>query len=441
MSPRPLLRAAALALLAGALAASCALRQPPPPLPGAADLEPDRLILLTHGYVSDTDTMTPLFDALMREGVPRGWLGGGEGRARYHLHAFDYSRFTAIGSDHNVPIEALTRAFSRFYHDLPESCAACRGRLERPVEVTLVGRSFGGMMLREFMLQEALEHDGTLRVHHHGPGRWEIKRMITLATPFFGSVRTRLTQGFLSLTINGLWRTVAFGFVNPSGGGVFGNVIDEQALALQIGSLYQWNQQMRWQELAERGLSQGYELPPWLTMVAVGHPDTAVQGDAVTRFASANMAPMQTHQRVETFAVDIKHMEFFRNEQRGRKQRELDRALRALTRFVEFGTLEGDESGWLERYPVPGQDQAILVPRPDDADHAERDAQRRRERLDALFSEDQGDVWLRFFDGRPDGEAELLPLSRSLSVFRAGLMPSRIWTELVPQTRDQDPPV
>ena len=36
-----------------------------------------------------------------------------------------------------------------------------------------------------------------------GPEGWSIDRVVTLATPWFGSLRTRLTRGFLSLTVNG----------------------------------------------------------------------------------------------------------------------------------------------------------------------------------------------------------------------------------------------
>ena len=119
--------------IAGLLAATvlaCVPRQPiVTPLPSAGATDPHRLILMTHGYVSESSAMQPLIDTLSKDGVPRAWLDSDAGRGqdsserqRYHVHAFDFGRFSRLGSDHNVSIEALARAFGQFYHQLPESC-------------------------------------------------------------------------------------------------------------------------------------------------------------------------------------------------------------------------------------------------------------------------------------------------------------------------------
>jgi len=410
------------------LALACAPHAPEvTPLPSAGATDPHRLILMTHGYVGETEAMRPLIDTLTRDGVPRAWLDGGEGQQRYHVHAFDFGRFSRLASDHNVSIEALARAFGQFYHQLPETCPVCRDREDERVEVALLGWSFGGLVMREFLLQEALDHSGEPRVSAHGPEDWEIDRVVTLATPWFGSLRTRLTRGFLSMTVNGGIRTLIYGFFNPRKGEVWGNVIDEQERALKFGSVFQWRQHQRWRELAWR-----QEVPPWLVVAAVGHNKTALQGDGVTRFASANVAPLLPDAPMETFLTDVKHMEMFREVPEGPKSRELAWTLRAVTSFIERGSLAADDSGWLDTVTVEaasGDTQTFYLQAPTDDPEQQADLATKKEKLTALYEVDQGDVWLRFFDGRRVPPA-LLPLNGMASLFRRSEEYSRAWTEL-----------
>lgn len=417
---------ALLTLLLAAL--GCARPEPPEPLPAARDLAPDRLVLMTHGYVSEGEAMRPLIDALSREGVPRAWTDGAtDGLTRYHTHAFDFSRFTRLGSDHNVAIEDLARNFGRFYHRLPETCPVCAEREDDDIDVTLLGFSFGGLVLREFLLQEALDHAEHPRdpAHQHGPPGWSMDRVVTLATPWFGSFRTRLTRGFLSIAVNGGVRTILYGFINPRRGEVFGNVIDEQERALKVGSAFQWRQHGRWRRHAARRAVEGEPVPPWLTVIGLGHEQPAFQGDGVTRFASANVAPLLPEARVESFLVDVKHMEMFREGLSDRKTRELRQTLRAVTGFIERGTLAGE--GWLEAVPWQGQEFYLQAPTGDalyDGDLAAK-----RQKLDALLATDQADVWLRFFELSGGGRV-LLPLKGLSSLFRKSLVYSRSWASL-----------
>lgn len=462
--PRRLL--AALGLLWLALLAACAGRHPPATLPGEADLEPDRLVILLHGYVSESGAITPLFDLLNRDGVPRAWLDPlAPGHARYHTHSFDFSRFTRVGSDHNVGIEDLAAAFGRFYHALPLSCPICHHRAHQSVKVTLIARSFGGILAREFLLRE--EERGHLPIEDV-PGEleshlpWRVNRVITLATPFYGSFSTLFARGFLSIVINGVVRTVIKGFVNPSTGGVFGNVIDAQARALRYGSIFLWRQHIRWRIVVDHLRESGEEIPRWLVMAAVGHHNPDRAGDSVTRIASANIAPNLPHAPVETFIADLKHSEFFRGDERGRRARELELASRALVRFMERGTLADDPSDAIapwgvvdaergaEVVPLNRQGQPVAARGPvrqtlylqprltgeSVSDEARKDLRHKEKRLKELFAADLGDVWLRFYDGLPGDEHEprVLRLRRSLSLFRSGLEYSRSWADLVSET-------
>jgi len=415
--------------LLAATVLACVPRQPVvAPLPSAGATDPHRLILMTHGYVSESAAMQPLIDTLSKDGVPREWLDdSGVGRERYHVHAFDFGRFSRLASDHNLSIEAVARAFGQFYHQLPESCPVCRERADERVDVALLGWSFGGLVLREFLIQEALDHSGQPRVGAHGPEDWAIDRVVTLATPWFGSLRTRLTRGFLSMTVNGGIRTLAFGFFNPRKGEVWGNIIDEQERALKFGSVYQWHQHQRWRELAWR-----QEVPPWLVVTALGHDKPALQGDGVTRFASANLAPLLPSAPMETFLTDVKHMEMFRDLPEGRQTRELDWTLRAVTSFIERGSLAADDGDWLDTVTVEavsGDTQTFYLQAPTDDPDEQGDLAAKKAKLAALYEVDQGDVWLRFFDGRRLPPA-VLPLDNMTSLFRRSEEYSRVWTEL-----------
>ncbi len=407
------------------LLAACARPAPPPPLPAARDLSPDRLVLMTHGYVSDGAAMRPLIDALSREGVPGGWADSGA-RTRYHTHAFDFSRFSRLGSDHNVGIEDIARNFAHFYHELPRTCPICAEREGREIDVALLGFSFGGLVLREFLLQEAADHAGHPREHEHGPPGWSVDRLVTLATPWFGSFRTRLTRGFLSLALNGGVRTVLFGFFSPRRGEVFGNVIDEQERALRVGSAFQWRQHGRWRRLAAQRARGGDPLPPQLAVIGLGHRKPALQGDGVTRFASANIAPLLPEAQVESFLVDVKHMEMFREGLSPRKTRELGQTLRAVVRFIERGSLAGE--GWLDAVDWRGQRFYLQAPTGEAA--PDGDLAAKRAKLDALLATDQADVWLRFFELREGGGRVLLPLRGLSSLFRKALVYSRSWAAL-----------
>lgn len=449
--------------LVGLLLAGCVGRAPLAPLPPAAELVPDRLVILLHGYTSDAEATLPLRELLYREGVPRGWVKPGlPGRMYYHTHAFDFGTFTRVGSDHNVAVEDLAEALSGFYHKLPESCPVCRERAERPVQVTLVARSLGGIIGREFLLREE-ERGELLQVEVPGEGSarspWRIRRVVTLGTPFYGSFKTLLSRGFLSLVINGMIRTVLLGFVKPEAGGTFGNVVDAQARALRYGSPFLFQQHMRWRALLERAAAAGRATPPWLVVASVGSPNPARNGDGVTRFASANVLPNLPNAPMEMFLTDVRHGDIFRAEggdDPRRQYREMIRTARAVVRFIEAGTLRDDPTGATTRWQIVGargarrleplrrdtseEGSVVYLQSPDDQGRQDalyhKDLRRKVGRVNEALAADLGDLWLRFYDGLPDGPTppEVLPLRRALSLFRSGVERSRSWVDLVAAT-------
>ena len=88
-----------------------------------------------------------------------------------HVHRFDYSRFSRVGYSHNVGVERLGRALGDAIVALRSECEVCASWSEAPVDVTLVGRSFGGLIVREALLQD-VEQDW---------GGWEVDRKLEVA--------------------------------------------------------------------------------------------------------------------------------------------------------------------------------------------------------------------------------------------------------------------
>ncbi len=449
-----------LTVLAVLLGAGCR-RDVVDQLPSESEMAPDRLMIFVHGYVAEADAMASFIHRFTRQGVPLAWLGGEEtkGGVRFHGHSFDFGAFSHAGSDHNISVESLARSFAEFYRELPETCPICRRRAHRPVEVTLVGHSFGGIVIREFLMEEA-EREGLFRRAQGESAegtRWHVGRIITTGTPYFGSVRTRLTYGFLSVLINGVIRTAVLGFVFPRAGSVYGGVTDAQARALSFGSPYLWQAHQRWLELLERMERAGYEVPRSLVCLSVGKNLAQVRGDGVTRFASANVAPLLARFGAETFVSSLPHQEMVRRPDRPWEAREQELLVRAIVRFQARGTLAGDQGGVLERYRIvalPEGDrlepaagsldagesgpvevrQEVYMQRVDPEDPGSvEDFQRKTRRFGRVLKADLGDVWLCFYDGLPSGDVRppILPIRTTLSLFQDRPIRSREQAELL----------
>ena len=390
--------------------------------------------------------MIPLIDTLTRTGLPRSFVKpGATGVTRYHGHSFDFGRFTRIGSDLNVPVEVLAEGFSRFYQQLPASCPICRERQGRPVEVTLIGRSFGGLISREFLLGQAQKEPvtaGPLAEVDLTP-RWTVTQVITLGSPYFGSIKTRFTTGFLSVVINGLVRTLVMGFTAPERGGSFGKVIDEQARAMRVGSPYLWNAHLRWAEWVHQQLASDRNVPQWLVIAGVGHHDVDLKGDGVTRFTSANLAPLLPNAPMETLVGDVLHRDLFREEERGSSGREMAVLSRAMGLFLARGTLKADPTSFIEprTLNLGTRTQTIYwqAPAPPGSPDA-RDRIRKDKDLRRLEEISRCDVWLRFYDNFPGRVSPpgILTLRAALSFFQGGVEPSRSWMDLLSDT-EEDP--
>ncbi len=439
-------------------------RQPALPLPAEADMAPDRLMIFVHGYVAEADAMSEFIHAFTRDGIPGEWIfaHGARRPVTYHAHSFDFGAFTHAGSDYNIPLPLLADTFSDFYHKLPETCPVCRRRASRPVQVTLVGHSFGGIIVREFLLREAERHGGLGHapgsLAAEGEGGWHIGRVITTGTPFFGSVRTRLTYGFLSVLVNGLIRTAVMGFVYPPGGSAYGGISDAQARTLSFGSPYLWESHDRWRDLGDRMRQEGRSLPPWLVCLSVGKGLAQVRGDGVTRFASGNIAPLFPHNSMETFISSVPHQQMVRMKDKPWKAREQQVLIHAIARFQEAGTLENDPARLLQPFRIvgaPGEDrfepdalpaadaaeppgfrQRVFMQRPNPDDPLDlENFERKTRRLNRVLRADQGDVWFCFHDGLPertDGTPpRVLPIRTTISLFQDRPLRSRDRAELV----------
>ncbi|MFW6368967.1 MAG: esterase/lipase family protein [Myxococcota bacterium] len=399
------------------LCAGCAGRQLAPTLPAESELEPDRLVIFVHGYMNDHESMASLVEVFTRQGVAR----EGQEPLRLHGHVFDYGRFTRAGAGHNQTMDDLVAAFSEFYHSLPDRCPICRRRATRPVEVTIVAHSLGGLLVREVLLEEVQRIDP-------GEHEWEVTRIVTMGTPFFGSSMTRLTQGFLSIVVNGLVRTVVMGFVSPARGGTFGNTLDPQARAVRQGSPYLWDAHARWIRHME---THGAEVPAWLHVVAIG--GAGGRGDGISRFTSTNIEPLLPEGTVETLLLNLRHGSLIRIKERGPKAREQAVMIRAIASFIENGTLSFDPS--FETRLVVGTEQSLFVQSITGGDETDgEDLRRKMARFDRGLDADSADVWMRFYEVGPDPlsgdgvRARLLRAPRSF--FRTGVERSPYWLDL-----------
>ena len=169
---RPLLASAlALALLPGGCAVQAPLSPAVAVLPAEAEMVPDRLVIVLHGYISSGEQISALVDGLARD--PQ--------QPAYHVHNFDFGTFSRVGHSHNAGVEDLADVLTQFYAALPAHCPVCAARADRPVEVTLVARSLGGLIAREALLRDLAAQRAP----------WRVQRVVTLSAPFSGSGMTR----------------------------------------------------------------------------------------------------------------------------------------------------------------------------------------------------------------------------------------------------------
>jgi len=384
--------------------------RPPPtaPLPRPQGPSPHKMAVLVHGYISEAGAFTELSEPLAR---------GGDHGEPLHVHRFDYSRFSRVGYSHNVGVERLGTALGEAVSALKSGCEVCASWSEDPVDVTLIGRSFGGLIVREALLQDVEQHWGG----------WEVDRVVTLGTPMYGSTLTRYSTGFLSVVINGGIRTVLFGFVNPERGGAFGHVIDAQVRAMRLGSPYQLDAHDRMLDW----LGGDYP-PPWLVVAAVGARDEVHKGDGVVRFSAANFSPVVPSMGAETLPVVVRHSRLYQSPPTRAETVELDRLRKAIRHFVDHGTVSNLDS--LAPFTVSG---GVAASHADEAEvWLPREAEERRSvqrRLNRLQQADQGDVWLRFYRGLPGltgTEPEPLPIAAGVSMLQARPEWSRRWVDL-----------
>ncbi len=382
----------------------------PPPARG-------QVAFLVHGYISDAEDFDPLGDALAH--------GGMHGEP-VHTHRFDFGRFSRVGYDHNLGVARLGDALGEAVSVARRDCPVCRAEADKPLSVTLIGRSFGGLVVREAWLQQVDQEWGP----------WSIDRIITLATPYHGSKMTRYSTGFLSVLINGGIRTVLYGFVNPERGGAFGQVYDDQIRAMRLGSPYQLDADDR----IHARLSE-QEAPPWLVLPSVGARDYVREGDGVVRFSSGNVAPTMPRLGVETVPLSVRHGRLFSGTPKGQEEEELARALVAIRYFMDHGTMRGapgfspylfDGSAF-----VPGEAPGTTVFLP-----TEREQHKRLvDRLEGLARADLGDVWLRFFSGTP-GDARPVGILPGLTLLQSSEEWSRQWVDVaLDQTSPSNNPV
>ena len=468
-------------LLVGVLVSHCGPRRVQPTLPAKSVLVPNKVLIFTHGYMSDTQAQAGLVRAFSQDGVPAPEGSDGIPR-RYHAHSFDYSAFTRAGSDHNTSQDALARAFADFFHELPDHCPICRSWRDTSVDAILIAHSFGGLIIREF-LQEDVERGhapfrSAAKADGH-PRHWRISRVITLGTPWYGSLKTHLTTGFQSIIVNGIIRTLLLGFVHPEAGGTFGRVIDAQLSALRVGSPYLWRSFEEWKTLLEHGDPDTHL--PWLVVAGVGGPEPEREGDGITRFSSANLAATLPEAHIETLIVDLPHALLVRLSRVRAIADEQRFMIAAMSTFIERGTLLDAPAArftpWkMVRFSPPrnqethedaSEEERQRPPRPSGGGKlhllplsAPDPASRKGDvppfflrgtnaadtnplqwgnafkHLGRILDADLGDVWLRFYAGFPRDNSltapRLIALSPALSFFRTGLEPSRERAELVP---------
>jgi hypothetical protein len=394
------------ALAALSLLAACA-RPAEPQVPPAP--ETHKVAFLVHGYISNGEEFAELARLLTE---------GGDHGAPLHVHRFDFGQFSRVGSDHNLGVERLGTALGEAVSKARRECPVCRSWAEEPVDVTLVGRSFGGLVVREALLQDAEAEWGS----------WEVDRVVTMASPMYGSTLTRYSTGFLSVIINGGIRTALFGFIQPERGGAFGRVIDAQVRAMRLGSPYQLEAHDRMQQWLD-----GDYPPPWLVIPALGAPDPVRKGDGVVRWSAANIAPVFPTMGIETLPVVARHGEMFSGPPKPRRVEELDRALVAVRHFIDHGTIRTLPGvaphiwshGRLQRASaVDPPVGAVWLPTGPDSSHAVN------HRYERVARADLGDVWLRVFAGTPGVDAQALTFSDGLSPLQSSTEWSRSWSDL-----------
>jgi hypothetical protein len=355
--------------------------------------------VLLHGYISSADQFTKLQKPL-EQGI--------DGHAPLHVHSFDYSAFSRVGFDHNLGVERLGEVLATTVRELPERCAVCAERHaavqqgEGDQEVVFLARSFGGLILREALMDPG----GAV------PPGWSTGSVLTLGTPFFGSELTRYSTGFLSVLINGGIRTALFGFINPRRGGTFGNVIDAQVRAMRLGSPYQVHAHERWAAFTAAG-----KAPPWALVASVGSREPVDEGDRVVRFSSANAAALYPGWGAETLLIDVRHSRLFNARTRRHEAAELERLLGVIRDWVDRPTLSG-RGALAPRSPLADAPPFYVFP----GGRAER-------KLRTLVRADQGDLWLRLWRGSPERATPLHP-ARDLGPFQVGEEWSRRWQEL-----------
>jgi pimeloyl-ACP methyl ester carboxylesterase len=311
------------------------------------DGQPGRLLVLVHGYTSSGEEL----DALSQPLEDRGSCG----RA-YHLHRFDFGGVSRVAHDHNLAVETLGEALAEAIELLPQRCEVCAIRREQQVKVALVGRSLGGIVAREALM----------RGEPDLPPAWEVDRLVTLASPYFGSVRTRFATGLQSILMNGVLRTVLVGLIAPERGGTFGRVVDNQVRALRVGSPYLWDAHQGWLDWITRQEAVAKRVPDQLVVLGVGARDPVRQGDGVTRVSSGNVGPWIG---AETLVVGLRHGELFNEEPNKRRASELTVTLEVLRDFIERGEVlqrgfltKGELGGpvWMSRDPALARQLAAL---------------------------------------------------------------------------------
>jgi len=371
---------------------------------------------LVHGYISSADEFSELAGLLSH--------GGAHGEP-LHVHRFDFGLFSRVGSDHNTGVETLGRTLGEAVETVQTECPVCRSWADEPVDVTLIGRSLGGYVVREALLQDVASQWGP----------WEVDRVITLASPLYGSTLTRYSTGFLSVIINGGIRTALFGFIQPERGGAFGRVVDAQVRAMRLGSPYQLHAHDRMSRWVDTSGS-----PPWLIVPSLGTADPVHSGDGVVRWSAANIAPVFPEIGAQTLPVVVKHGQIFAGEPASKWTAELDRAVQAIRHFVDHGTIAKLPGvapytwtdGALERVsasrPPPS---AVWLPT-----HPEAGRPIHR-RYPEVAEADLSDVWIRVFAGPPGAEARPLTLRDGLSPLQASTEWSRQWFELSVASPDE----
>lgn len=305
------------------------LRPAPPPVAGANASEappsppPQRLVLLLHGYTSGSGELAGLAELLR---------GPGPGGAPPpHVHSLDFGAFTRVSHDHNLAVDTLAELLLAAVAALPDRCRVCHAQAEAEVPVAIVARSFGGIIAREAMLRGL----ATRRAP------WHIDRFVTMGTPWMGSTLTRFSTGFQSIVVNGLVRTLLFGFVRPDRGGAFGRVQDAQARAMRVGSPYLWDRAVDWEQHLRRRAADGHELPATLHLIGIGAADADGRGDGVVRLPSAYVAPLAPSAEAETLLTPQRHRELWNHPPGRDRAPALAAAGPLLLRFLDEGSLRG----------------------------------------------------------------------------------------------------